>query len=181
MQTLPGAAISRSWLKQIASGIAAIKRVRQFVPPATLHLIYKAVIQPHFDHCNVVWGNCGIKLADKLQKLQNRSARALTFSNYDADASQLFENLNWKNLSTERDIHKALLVFKSLNGLAPEYLSSKFIGRSNSTPYTFRDSADKLTIPQPRTNYLRNSFCYSGAVLWNSLPQTLRQASKQNL
>ena len=56
--------------KKIASGIAAIKRVRQFVPPATLHLIYKALIQPHFDYCNVVWGNCGIKLADKLQKLK---------------------------------------------------------------------------------------------------------------
>ena len=38
--------------KKIASGIAAIKRVRQFVPPATLHLIYKALIQPHFDYCN---------------------------------------------------------------------------------------------------------------------------------
>ena len=31
---------------------AAIKRVRKFVPPATLHLIYKALIQPHFDYCN---------------------------------------------------------------------------------------------------------------------------------
>ena len=29
--------------KKIASGIAAIKRVRQFVPPATLHLIYKSL------------------------------------------------------------------------------------------------------------------------------------------
>ena len=55
--------------KKIASGIAAIKRVRQFVLPATLHLIYEALIQPHFDYCNVVWGTCGIKLADKLLKL----------------------------------------------------------------------------------------------------------------
>ena len=39
--------------KKIASGIAAIKRVRQFVPPATLHLIYKALSQSHFDYCNV--------------------------------------------------------------------------------------------------------------------------------
>ena len=90
--------------KKVASGIAAIKRIRQFVPPATLHLIYKALIQPHFDYCNVVWGSCGVKLADKLQKLQNRAARALTFSSYDADASHLFQNLNWKNLSTQRDI-----------------------------------------------------------------------------
>ena len=32
--------------KKIPSGIAAIKRVRQFVSRATLHLIYKALIQP---------------------------------------------------------------------------------------------------------------------------------------
>ena len=68
------------------------------------------------------------------------------------------------------------MVFKSLNGLAPEYLSSKFGARSHTTSYTFRDSVNKLTIPQPRTNYLRNSFRSSGAVLWNSRPETLRQA-----
>ena len=49
--------------KKIASGAPATKQVRQFVPPATLHLIDKALIQPHFDYCNVVWGSCGIKLA----------------------------------------------------------------------------------------------------------------------
>ena len=165
MQILPGAVISICWLKTIASSIAVIKRVRQFVPPASLHLIYKALIQSHFDYCNVVWGSCGIELADKLQKLQNRAARALTLSSHDADASQLFQNLNWKKLSTQRDIQKALMVFKSRNGLAPEYLNSKFTARSNTTSYTFRDSVNKLTIPQPRTYYLRNSFRYSGAVL----------------
>jgi len=40
--------------KKIASGIGAMKRIRHFVPQATLHLIYQAIIQPHFDYCNVV-------------------------------------------------------------------------------------------------------------------------------
>ena len=150
--------------KKIASGIAAIKGVRQFVPPATLHLIYKALIQPHFDYCNVVWGSCGIKLA----RWQN--SKTPKSCSYDADASQLFQNLNWKHLNTQHDIQKALMVFKSLNGLAPEHLSSKFIARSKTTSYTYQDSVNKWTIPQPRTNYLRNSFHYCGAVLWNSLP-----------
>ena len=34
-------------------------------------------------------------------------------------------------------------------------------------------SVNKLAIPQPRTNYLCNSFRFSGAVLWNSLLETL--------
>ena len=68
------------------------------------------------------------------------------------------------------------MVFKSLNGLAPEYLSLKFIARSHTSSYIFQDSVNKLTIPHPSKNYLRNSFGYNGAVLWNSLPETLRQA-----
>ena len=65
--------------KKIASGIGAIKRIRDFVPTPTLHCIYNALIQSQFDYCNIVWGNCGKTLFDRLQKLQNRAARVLTF------------------------------------------------------------------------------------------------------
>ena len=38
-----------------------------------------------------------------------------------------------------------------------------------------RDSENKLNVPLPRTNYYKNSFSYSGAILWNSLPCNLRE------
>jgi len=41
--------------KKVASGIGAMKRIMHLVPQATLHLIYHALIQPHFDYCNIVW------------------------------------------------------------------------------------------------------------------------------
>ena len=107
--------------KKVASGIWAIKRISHLVPQATLHLIYQALIQPHFDYCNIVWGNCGITLRNKVQKLQNRAARVLTHSNYDADAGHLFELLGWKNLASQQQIQRATMVFKSLHGLAPDY------------------------------------------------------------
>ena len=75
--------------KKIASGIGALKRIRHLIPASTLHLVYQALVKPHFDYCDIVWGNCGKTLQDKLQKLQNRAARVLTFSNYDADATEL--------------------------------------------------------------------------------------------
>ena len=82
----------------------------------------------------MVWGSCGKTLRDKLQRLQlpqNRAARILTYSNFDADASILLNELGWKNLETQRLINKAVMVYKSLYCLAPDYLSSKFIQRSN--------------------------------------------------
>ena len=127
---------------------------------------------------SVVWGNGAKTLSDKLQRLQNHAVRVLTHLNYDADANQLLTELGWDNLETRRQKLNAEMVYKSLNGLAPNYLSSKFILRSVMiTFYNFRDSDNKLAIPLPHTNYFKNSFLYSGAVLWNSLPSAVRQAT----
>ena len=66
------------------------------------------------------------------------------------------------------------MVYKSC--LAPDNLSSKFIQRSDIfNSYNLKDFENKLAVPLPRTNYFRNSFCYSGAVLWSNLPSDIRQ------
>ena len=53
-------------------------------------------------------------------------------------------------------------------------MSSKFILRSDViTSYRFRDSDNKLAILLPRTNYYKNSFAFSDAVLWNSYSKLL--------
>ena len=70
------------------------------------------------------------------------------------------------------------MVYKSYNCLATNYLSAKFIQRSDViTSDNLRDYDNKLTIPLPRTNHYKNSFGYSVAVLWNSLPSAARQAT----
>jgi len=70
------------------------------------------------------------------------------------------------------------MVYKSLNGLAPNYLSSKFIQWSDViTSCNLHDCDNKLAIPLPHTNHYKNSFGYSGTVLWNSLPSAARQAT----
>ncbi|PFX20940.1 hypothetical protein AWC38_SpisGene14594 [Stylophora pistillata] len=165
--------------KKIASGIGALKRIRHLIPASTLHLIYQALVKPHFDYCDIVWGSCGKTLRDKLQKLQNRAARVLTFSNYDADATELLEFLGWKNLARQQEIHKATMMFRCLHGLAPRYLYSKFTWRDSA--YDLRDSENKLNVPLPRTNYYRKSFSYNGATLWNSLPRDIRNTESLGL
>ena len=93
-----------------------------------LSIVYTTLlIQSQFDYSDIVWGNCGKTLFDRLQKLQNRAARVLTFSRYDAYANRLFRQLNWKDLSTHFQIQKALMVHKSLNDLVPRYLSSELL------------------------------------------------------
>ena len=162
--------------KKIASGIGALKRIRPFVPHKTLLFIYNSLVKPHFDYCNVVWGSCNKTLVNKLQKLQNRAARVLTSSTFDTSTEYFFQVLSWRKLESQRQIQKACMVYKSLNGLAPGYLRSRFVERSAVTDYSLRNTKDKLAVPLPRINFLKNSFRYSGAVLWNRLPTHVRQA-----
>jgi len=71
------------------------------------------------------------------------------------------------------------MVFKSLNGLVPEHLTSKFIKRNESS-YSLRKSVNKLVVPFLRTNYMKNSFSYGDATLWNSLPCNIRESGSLN-
>ena len=163
--------------KKIAAGVGVLKRSKAFVPFDTLQTMYTSLVHPHFDYCSEIWGCCNKPLSIKLQKLQNRAARIVLRASYDTNADSIIDKLGWRKLDTQRQINKATMVYKSLNGLALICLRSKFTARSNVSSYSLRDTNGKIAIPLPRTNFMKNSFSYSGAFLWNSLPVERRQAN----
>ena len=61
--------------------------------------------------------------------------------------------------------------------MTPDYLRSRIVYRDNISAYRLRNTENKLVLPQPRTDYLKRSFLYNRAHLWNDLPLDLRQAS----
>ena len=119
-----------------------------------------------------VWDGLSNELADKLQKLQNRAIRVITKSDHYSSATALRGEPGWDNLCTRRKKQKLKLMFKALNDQSPEYLKGLFM--PFSTDYGLRNSDNKLALPKPRTDFLKRSFCYSGAQLCNSLPSNVR-------
>ena len=85
------------------------------------------------------------------------------------------DGLGWKNLISNREKHKAILVFKSLRNLAPVYLRQMFC--EFSANYDLRNSINKHALRKARIEYLKRSFSYSGAALWNSPSQNLRECN----
>ena len=64
------------------------------------------------------------------------------------------------------------IIKKKKAGLAAVYLHDLFSERH--TDYDLRDSFLQLNLPKPLTDFLKRSFGYSGALLWNSLPECIR-------
>ena len=59
---------------------------------SALKTIYYSLVQPYFDYCDVVWGDCSKTRADKLQKLQNRAARIITRADYSIRTSDVLNS-----------------------------------------------------------------------------------------
>ena len=103
--------------------------MRPFISKDFAVQIYNALILPYFDYCSPVWDCMSGYLSDKLQKLQNRSARIITKLPFDTSSNLLQAKLKWEKLSLRRKKEKALIMYKTLNELAPEYLQCLFTQR----------------------------------------------------
>ena len=69
-------------------------------------------------------------------------------------------------------------MYKVLNDHAAPSLKESFYERNvMQNRYNLSNSEYLLTIPRPRTEYLRRSFKYSGSMLWNDLSFASKSAS----
>ena len=149
--------------KKVISAIVALRRIRPLISQSTAVLVYNSLIQPHFYYCGLVWDGLSNQLSGKLQKLQNRAGTVIVKGNYGTRSGLLFDILKRDNLVIRRNKHKAIMMFKSLNGQAKVCLQNLFHERS--TDSDLRNCFRKLTLPRLRTIYLKRSFSYSGALL----------------
>ena len=67
--------------------------------------------------------------------------------------------------------NKAVLVFKTYKNLAPQYLKQLFICSN------IRASSRYITLPKPRIDLFKTSFSFSGASLWNTIPNQIQSCS----
>ena len=94
--------------------IGVIRRAKKYVRQDTLELMYHSLVLPYFDYCSLVWNNCSQTLKDKIQRLQNRAARAITGDNYDIRSNDILHKLGWNNLQDRRTSQTLSYVKKAL-------------------------------------------------------------------
>ena len=160
--------------KKVSSGISIMRKIKPFIPISSLLNIYQSIVEPYFDYCSIVWNGIGDNLADKLQKLQNRAARVITGADYLTPTNEILNKFGWSNLKERRNKQKALMMFEIVNGMTPRYLKDIFSARPGASVYNLRTSLDDIAIPRARTDYYRKSFAFTGAKIWNALPNNMK-------
>ena len=97
-------------------------------------------------------------------------------SSYVAPADELIEKLNWPTISEIIKRDTVTMVYKSLNGLVPMYLSNIFSRNSTRDTIYLRNSENDVRVPLFKTANGQKSFAYRGAHLWNNLESKVKKA-----
>ena len=153
-----------------------IAKVKPFLSPTCAETLVHAFVSSRLDYCNALFSGLPKKAINRLQLVQNAAARILTRTKRRAHITPVLKSLHWLPISSRIDYKILLLVYKSLCGCAPQYISDML---QNYTPgRVLRSSGTKLlVIPGTRTKkHGKAAFSAYAPSLWNSLPVNLRMS-----
>ena len=140
----------------VVRAIGYIKYARKFLPRETLRMLYLGLVEPHLRYCCSVWGSCGTVLRQKIEKLQNRAVRIITFSLYNAQTSPLLKHLKVPSIQDMIQQETVGMAYTAINNQAPEYLSVLFNRVSAMTRRTIRNANINLRPPRLNTTLAHN-------------------------
>ena len=157
-----------------------ISRIRRYIDKDTCH---HAVVLLYFLALIIVmvyFSSLPKSYTLRLQRLQNWAARLVFTVNRQQDPKPLLKSLHWLPVKQRISFKLLLYVFKSLNGMAPVYLSKCF--KLHVPKRNLRSSKDRLRLDYPRTGVQAGdkSFTVCASKLWNNIPVHIRQSVSVN-
>ena len=145
-------------------------------------LFYNTYIRPHIDYCSVIWGNSKNFNIETVTKMQRRACKIILGSEY-THLEEARNHLKVISLDESVFLNKAKMMYKIANNIAPLYLIDSFQMRkiSDDTTSSLLSVSNKnFLLPKPKINLFKNSLSYSGAVIWNSIPLEIKNATSVN-
>ena len=117
----------------------------------------------------------------RLQLIQNNAACIISRSKKTVSITPILHSLHWLPIESRIEYKIILLTFKSLNGLAPTYLSELLIPY-NPIRTVKSSNSNLLQEHEPRTiKHGERAFVNCAPQLWNSLPNDMRLCESQDI
>ena len=151
--------------------------IRQTLTKKACEQLLHALISSRLDFCNSILFGIPKRQQNRLQSLQNSSARLLTFTPRMSSITPVLHSLHWLPVKKRIHFKLMLLVHRAVHEMSPQYIKD-MIHPYNPTR-TLRSGSDNLLqIPRTRHSWGDRSFSHAAAKLWNQLPSYLRCTKK---
>lgn len=152
-----------------------ISRIKGFMSQTDQEKLIHAFISNRLDYCNGLLTGLPQKSIKQLQLIQNAAARVLTRTKRSEHITPVLKSLHWLPVRYRIDFKVLLLVYKSCNGLGPEYMNDMLVEYKPSRALRSTDSG-QIVEPRVQTRHGEAAFSYYAAHNWNKLPAELKSA-----
>ena len=143
-----------------------LTRIMPFITEQVALLIYKTMILPYFDYCDVLYHSAGVGILDKLQRLQHKCLKTCLVLHRLSNTDDMQCAAKCSYLRPRRESH--VLNFMFTRQSREELLDKKDIGKRLCDATVF-----KVDFPNKET--FKRAVKYSGSILWNNLPVEVRK------
>lgn len=154
--------------------IRDVRRIRHLIPSSALIPLANALVSSRLDYCNSLYTGISKSDLNRLQRIQNSLARAITGTAKYEHITPILKSLHWLPVKQRIEFKISLIVHKTLHTNQPMYLRSLLTAQDNQHS-TRSSDATTLYIPYSRTTTGKRAFSVAGPRLWNSLPVQVRQ------
>jgi hypothetical protein len=153
-----------------------INRAKNSFDTKTLSEIISSLVISKILYCSSVWSNTSATNVKKVQSIQNFACKIITKSRKYDHVTPLLRKLNWLPVDKLLYFRDAVLMYKCVNNLAPDYLCNKLIKRSSIHNRSTR-TCDSLQIPLFKTAAGQRTFAFRALHIWNNLEKNLKDSS----
>lgn len=110
----------------VSRNIGLIARIRCFLKPEHLFMLYNSLVLPHLSYGIQVWGSTYPSKLNRLEILQKRVVRIIDSADRIAPSSPIFKKYNILKITDLVKIYQLQVLQKYLSGTLPRALASKF-------------------------------------------------------
>ena len=161
--------------------IQRVKQIRSVLTKDACETLVLGLVISQLDYANVVFSGLPDCDIEKLQRVQNISAK-LVLNDGDSSYNSL-KRLHWLPIRL-RIKHKVLtLIYKCLKGQAPKYLQD-LVKKDQTRRTGLRSATNVLPLHVPftrRKTFASRSFSVIGPQWWNTLPNYIKTAENEDI
>lgn len=156
-------------------GLYDSRQIRKYVPAESTKCLIHALVTSHLDYCNSLLYKFPQCQYNRLQKVLVATAQVTCLIPKFAHITAVLRDLHWLPVKFRVEFKIGLLVFKTLNGQVPQYLSDLLVVKPRTRYSLWYDYESLLVIPKvTQKTFGDRAFSHAGPTVWNALPSSLR-------
>ena len=154
--------------------VSAFSRVAPYLNHEKGKILYNTFVMSNFNYCPLIWMYHGKTSNNKVDRVQKRAQRVL-HNDFNTQFEVLLETTDERKVHTKNLQKLMLQIFKCLSEEIPSFMWTFF--EKKHIKYELRSKNLLQLLKRSANTFGVNSLVFKGALLWNTLPDNIKNAN----